>query len=72
MKRMVCLYIAILWVTMFILENCSFYCEKQMSFSFVVAVCDCRVFATSGESKGHPRSHFVPCFHGTALLSFLC
>lgn len=41
MKRMVCLYIAILWVTMFILENYSIYCEKQVSFSFVVAVFDC-------------------------------
>lgn len=26
---------------MFILENYSIYCEKQMSFSFVVAVFDC-------------------------------
>lgn len=72
MKRVVPMYIEILWVTTFILENCSIYCEKQMSFSSVVAVFHCKGFTASGDSKEHPHSHFVFFFHGIFPLAFLC
>lgn len=71
MKCVVPPYREILWVTTFILENCSIYCERQMSFSLVAAVFDCRGLATSGDSKEHPPSHLVLCFHGIFLLAFV-
>lgn len=72
MKCVVPLYIGILWVTMFILENCSIYCEKQMSFSLVVAVFHCNDFTASGDSKEHPHTHFVLFLHGIFLLALPC
>lgn len=39
------LYVEILWVTMFILENCFIYFERQMSFSLAMAGFECRDLA---------------------------
>lgn len=50
MKCVVPVYVEILWLTIFMLENCSIYCERQMSFSLLVAAFDCRGLATC-ESK---------------------
>lgn len=72
-------YREILWATTLMLQNSAICCERQMSFSLVVAIFDRRGLGISDESKEHPRSNFVlllswhfPCSFLHVLLMLCC
>lgn len=63
-------YREILWAITLMLQNSAICCERQMSFSLVVAIFDRRGLGISDESKEHPRSNFVLCFPGIFPVHF--